>query len=137
MSAMVFGSSRFGTLEIQTDEVIEFPAGLIGLGDDDPSHVDVWVTVRAATELEGFTANLRAPILVLNGRGHQVINQRAGRRVRAPLFRSPPSSRPPEAALPKAPFPLRFVSKEESNHAHHHPPPRREGHARRRHRRCT
>jgi flagellar assembly factor FliW len=32
MSTMTFESSRFGTLEIATDEVIEFPAGLIGLG---------------------------------------------------------------------------------------------------------
>jgi flagellar assembly factor FliW len=140
MSTMTFESSRFGTLEIQTDEVIEFPAGLIGLGgaryallstddespfawlqsiddadlalpitnpwlfftqfaveiDDadaerigisDPSKVDVWVTVRAAEELEGFTANLRAPILVFNGRGHQVINGANDVEVRAPLFR--------------------------------------------------
>jgi flagellar assembly factor FliW len=140
MSTMTFESSRFGTLEIATDEVIEFPAGLIGLGgaryallstdeqspfawlqsiddpdlalpitnpwlfftqfaveiDDadaerigisDPSKVDVWVTVRAAEELEGFTANLRAPILVFNGRGHQVINGANGAEVRAPLFR--------------------------------------------------
>ena len=140
MSTMTFESSRFGTLEIATDEVIEFPAGLIGLGgaryallstdeqspfawlqsiddpdlalpitnpwlfftqfaveiDDadaarigisDPSKVDVWVTVRAAEELEGFTANLRAPILVFNGRGHQVINAAKGAEVRAPLFR--------------------------------------------------
>jgi flagellar assembly factor FliW len=140
MSTMTFESSRFGTLEIATDEVIEFPAGLIGLGgaryallstdeqspfawlqsvddpdlalpitnpwlfftqfaveiDDadaerigisDPSKVDVWVTVRAAQELEGFTANLRAPILVFNGRGHQVINAAKDAEVRAPLFR--------------------------------------------------
>ena len=139
MSTMTFESSRFGTLEIQTEEVIEFPAGLIGLGgaryallttddqspfawlqsiddpdlalpitnpwlffadfavdvDDadakrigieDPSKVDVWVTVRAASELQGFSANLRAPILVWNGRGHQVINEAKDAPVRAPLF---------------------------------------------------
>jgi len=143
MSTMTFESSRFGTLEIQTEEVIEFPAGLIGLGgaryallttddqspfawlqsiddpdlalpitnpwlffgdfavdvDDaeakrigieDPSKVDVWVTVRAASELQGFSANLRAPILVSNGRGHQVINEAKDVPVRAPLF--PPST---------------------------------------------
>ena len=140
MSTMTFESSRFGTLEIATDEVIEFPAGLIGLGgaryallstdeqspfawlqsiddpelalpitnpwlfftdyavdvDDaeakrvgveDPSKVDVWVTVRAAAELQGFSANLRAPILVFNGHGHQVINAAKDAEVRAPLFR--------------------------------------------------
>jgi flagellar assembly factor FliW len=139
MSSLTFESSRFGTLEIQSEAVIEFPAGLIGLGgaryallsaddkspfawlqsiDDpdlalpitnpwlfftdfavdideaeaarigieDPSAVDVWVTVRAAAELEGFTANLRAPILVSNGRGFQVINDSEDASVRAPLF---------------------------------------------------
>jgi flagellar assembly factor FliW len=139
MSSLTFESSRFGTLEIQSEAVIEFPAGLIGLGgaryallstddkspfawlqsiDDpdlalpitnpwvfftdfavdideaeaarlgveDPSAVDVWVTVRAAAELEGFTANLRAPILVSNGRGFQVINESTDAAVRAPLF---------------------------------------------------
>ena len=34
-----------------------------------------------------FSANLRAPILVWNGRGHQVINEAKDARVRAPLFR--------------------------------------------------
>jgi flagellar assembly factor FliW len=139
MSTVTFESSRFGTLEIETEEVIEFPSGLIGLGgaryallttddqspfawlqsiddpelalpitnpwlffadyavdvDDaeakrigveDPSKVDVWVTVRAAAELQGFSANLRAPILVWNGRGHQVINEANDAPVRAPLF---------------------------------------------------
>src|SRR5262249_8593647 len=32
MSTVTFESSRFGTLEIETEEVIEFPSGLIGLG---------------------------------------------------------------------------------------------------------
>ena len=32
MSTLTFESSRFGTLEIAADAVIEFPAGLIGLG---------------------------------------------------------------------------------------------------------
>lgn len=47
---------------------------------------DVYVTVRASDQLEGFTANLRAPIVISAGRGHQVINQAAGARLRAPLF---------------------------------------------------
>ena len=134
-----FESSRFGSLEIDGDAVIEFPAGLIGLGgaqyalvatdpaapfawlhsiDDpdvalpvtnpwlhygdysvelsdadterigaeDPSHVDVWVTVRAAGELSDFSCNLRAPIVVWKGRGHQVINEAPDAPVRAPLF---------------------------------------------------
>jgi flagellar assembly factor FliW len=48
--------------------------------------VDVYVTVRAADALEHFTANLKAPILVSSGRGHQVINQAPGCELRAPLF---------------------------------------------------
>ena len=32
MSSLTVESSRFGTLEIAAESVIEFPAGLIGLG---------------------------------------------------------------------------------------------------------
>jgi len=137
--SITFDSSRFGSLEIDADAVIEFPAGLIGLGGahyalvavdpeapfawlhsvDDPevalpvtnpwlhygdysvelsdadtervgaagpADVDVWVTVRAASELADFSCNLRAPIVVAKGRGHQVINEAADAPVRAPLF---------------------------------------------------
>ena len=138
MSTLTIDSSRFGTLEIASDDVIEFPNGLIGLGgsryaivpagsdgacswlhsiDDpslalpvanpwhffsdyavelsdadsapitaDPADVAVWVTVRAGAELADFYANLRAPILVAEGQGHQVINESAEAPVRAPLF---------------------------------------------------
>jgi flagellar assembly factor FliW len=138
MSAITIDSSRFGTLEIPQDSVIEFPQGLIGLGgsryaivpsgndgafswlhsiDDpslalpvanpwhffadyavelsdeestgitaDPSDVEVYVTVRAGSQLSDFYANLRAPILVAEGQGHQVINEAADAPVRAPLF---------------------------------------------------
>jgi flagellar assembly factor FliW len=138
MSALTIDSSRFGTLEIPQDSVIEFPQGLIGLGgrryaivpngtdgafswlhsiDDpslalpvanpwhffadyavelsdeestgitaDPSDVEVYVTVRAGSQLSDFYANLRAPILVAEGKGHQVINEAADAPVRAPLF---------------------------------------------------
>ena len=48
--------------------------------------VAVWVTVRAGTELTDFSANLRAPILVSQGQGFQVINEAAQAPVRAPLF---------------------------------------------------
>jgi len=56
------------------------------LGLDDATPVDVYVTVVAASEPSGFTANQRAPILVHNGRGHQIINQAPGCDLRAPLF---------------------------------------------------
>ena len=138
MSTLTIDSSRFGTIEIASKDVIEFPNGLIGLGgsryaivaagndgafswlhsiDDpslalpvanpwqffndyavelsdadsepitaDPADVAVWVTVRAGAELADFFANLRAPILVADGKGHQVINEAADAPVRAPLF---------------------------------------------------
>jgi flagellar assembly factor FliW len=138
-TTLTFESTRFGTVEIERDDVIEFPTGLIGLGGstyailraepdapfawlhatDDPDvalpvtnpwlhfgdyavelsdgdtarvgagdddDVAVWVTVRAAGELSGFSCNLRAPIVVWNGRGHQVINEAPDAPVRAPLF---------------------------------------------------
>jgi flagellar assembly factor FliW len=138
MSAITIDSSRFGTIEIPAESVIEFPHGLIGLGgrryaivpngtdgafswlhsiDDpslalpvanpwhffadyavelsdeesdgiaaDPADVAVWVTVRAGSQLSDFYANLRAPILVAEGQGHQVINEAADAPVRAALF---------------------------------------------------
>jgi len=52
----------------------------------DGSGVTVWVTVRAAGSLEDFSANLKAPIVVHEGRGHQVINESQAATVRAPLF---------------------------------------------------
>ena len=136
MSTLTFESSRFGTVEIAADAVIEFPSGLIGLGgsryalvsadtdgafhwlhsledaslalpvtnpwlffdeyavelsDDDTERVgsqnpDVWVTVRTGSSPSDFSANLRAPILVAEGRGHQVINEASDAPVCAPLF---------------------------------------------------
>ena len=136
MSTLTFESSRFGTVEIAADAVIEFPSGLIGLGgsrfalvsadtdgafhwlhsledaslalpvtnpwlffgdyevelsDADTARVgsetpDVWVTVRTGAAPQDFSANLRAPILVADGRGHQVINEASDAPVRAPLF---------------------------------------------------
>ena len=139
MSSLTLESTRFGSVEINHNAVIEFPHGLIGLGGsryailatatdapfawlhsvdepdvalpvtnpwlhfgdyavelsdaetqrigtNDPSAIDVWVTVRAAEELSGFSCNLRAPIVISNGRGHQVINEAPDAPVRAPLF---------------------------------------------------
>jgi flagellar assembly factor FliW len=60
------------------------------IGVTDPSQADVYVTVRAGESIEDFRANLRAPILVAGGRGHQVINEASGTSVRAPLFEEVP-----------------------------------------------
>jgi|SRR5438309_1773184 len=137
-------STRFGTIEVADDALLEFPNGLIGLGGSrytlisreesqpflwlqstedpslalpvtnpglffanyeveipdaeakrigiaDPSEADVYVTVRAAEAIEDFRANLRAPILVVHGHGHQVINEAAECPVRAPLFAEVPA----------------------------------------------
>jgi flagellar assembly factor FliW len=146
--SLTFHSSRFGPLEVDASAVIEFPAGLIGLGgqrytliatdadapfawlhsvDDpavalpvtnpwlhfadysvdlsdadsarvgteNPAEIDVWVTVRAGSEPADFSCNLRAPIVVWKGRGHQVINEAPDAPVRAPLF---PEADPAQAA---------------------------------------
>jgi flagellar assembly factor FliW len=138
-------STRFGSLDIADDAVIEFTNGLIGLGgsryvliareesapflwlhsvDDpslaipvtnpwqffasfeveisdseaqrigisDPSQAEVLVTVRAGESIEDFRANLRAPILIADGRGHQVINEAKDTSVRAPLFSEVPAA---------------------------------------------
>jgi flagellar assembly factor FliW len=62
------------------------------LGLDDVTAVAIYVTVRAAEALEDFSANLKAPILVWNGEGHQVINQASDASLRAPLFASEPAA---------------------------------------------
>jgi flagellar assembly factor FliW len=66
-------------VEISDDEAAQ-------LGIESTEDTAVYVTVRAAESLEDFSANLRAPILVSNGLGHQVINQAPDAPVRAPLF---------------------------------------------------
>ena len=63
------------------------------IGVEDAEGVAVWVTVRATGELSEFTANLRAPILVCEGRGHQVINAFGASPLRAKLFPEEPAQR--------------------------------------------
>jgi flagellar assembly factor FliW len=59
------------------------------IGVSDPAEAEVYVTVRAAEEAENFSANLRAPIIIADGRGFQVINEADDAPVRAPLFPQP------------------------------------------------
>jgi flagellar assembly factor FliW len=52
----------------------------VELSDEDAARVgtdtpEVWVVVRAGGELPDFSANLHAPIVIANGRGHQVLNE--------------------------------------------------------------
>jgi flagellar assembly factor FliW len=51
----------------------------------DPDAVEVWVVVRAGERLEDFSANLRAPLLIVGRRGWQVINRADEAPLRAPL----------------------------------------------------
>jgi flagellar assembly factor FliW len=71
----------FGDYEV---ELSDDEASRIGVTRSD--GMSVFVTVRAAGAVEDFCANLRAPILMQDGRGHQIINQAAECPVRAPLF---------------------------------------------------
>jgi flagellar assembly factor FliW len=76
-------------------ELSDEDAERLDVGTD--TKVDAYVTVRAAGELEQFTANLKAPILIWRGQGHQVINQAQGCALRAPLFTAAAAQdRPPE-----------------------------------------
>jgi flagellar assembly factor FliW len=137
-----FQSIRFGAVEIQDEDVIEFPFGLIGLGGlryvlldrnpgtgflwlhavDDPAlalpvvsphqffstftleiasedrertglqdanGADLYVTVRAAPNPLEITANLRAPLLILDSHGYQVLNTNEDAALQAPLFALP------------------------------------------------
>ncbi len=51
-----------------------------------PAAAAVYVTVRASERLEDFTANLRAPIVIADGVGQQVLNEADGAELRAPLL---------------------------------------------------
>jgi flagellar assembly factor FliW len=134
-----FQSIRFGTVEVDEHDVIEFPFGLIGLGGlryalidrnpgtsfrwlheidnpalalpvvsplqffpdfkleiapedlertglQDATGAQLWVTVRATPNPLDITANLRAPLVIHEGHGYQVINVSEDAPLQAPLF---------------------------------------------------
>ncbi|MGA2166111.1 MAG: flagellar assembly protein FliW [Solirubrobacteraceae bacterium] len=56
------------------------------IGAPDLSAAEVYVTVRTAPDPADTLVNLRAPIVVWDGRGHQVLNTAPGAELRAPLF---------------------------------------------------
>ena len=72
-------------------EVVLSDAESQRIGLTDPAAADVYVTVSAAEALEDFRVNLRAPIVISAGRGHQVINEAPDAPVRAPLFSEVPA----------------------------------------------
>ena len=56
------------------------------IGTEDLDQTQVYVTVRASPDPAQSTVNLRAPLVLWQGRGHQVINTAPGAALRAPLF---------------------------------------------------
>jgi flagellar assembly factor FliW len=81
----VVGPSRFFPdfrLEIAEEE-----RQRIGVADVEAATI--YVTVRASPNPLDVAANLRAPLLVLEGRGFQVINIVEGASLQAPLFEQP------------------------------------------------
>lgn len=56
----------------------------VGFGEEEVS--DLYVTVRAAPDPLETTANLRAPIVLHEGRGYQVLNDHEPAPLQAPLF---------------------------------------------------
>ena len=138
-SLTLIDSSRFGPLQVEPEDVIDFPLGMIGLpghrytlldrnpgsgflwlhsldepalalpvldprkffkgfevsiGDEDRERVGasdldaaaLYVTVRAASDPADIVVNLRAPIVVWEQVGHQVLNTAPGASLQAPLF---------------------------------------------------
>jgi flagellar assembly factor FliW len=55
-------------------------------GVEDPAEGELWVTVRATPDPLDITVNLRAPLIVSEGRGHQVINRTEHAPLQAPMF---------------------------------------------------
>lgn len=56
------------------------------IGVEDLDQAQVYVTVRASPDPAQSTVNLRAPLVIWQGRGHQVINTAPGADLRVPLF---------------------------------------------------
>ncbi len=56
------------------------------IGIEDPAAARILVTVRAAPNPLDITANLRAPLVIHEGRGYQVLNGNEQAPLQAPLF---------------------------------------------------
>jgi flagellar assembly factor FliW len=59
------------------------------VGAPDPAAAQVFVTVRTAPDPAATVVNLRAPLVVWELRGHQVLNTAPGAELRVPLFAAP------------------------------------------------
>jgi flagellar assembly factor FliW len=69
------------------------------IGAEDPLAAQVYVTVRASSDPTEVVVNLRAPLVVWQGRGHQVINAAPGAELQAPLFTAVHEQDAPAARL--------------------------------------
>jgi flagellar assembly factor FliW len=67
-------------------------------GFDNGVPADVYVTVTASNVVSEITVNLKAPILIREGIGHQLINLSSRASVKTPLF----PAQPPEATAAAA-----------------------------------
>jgi flagellar assembly factor FliW len=56
------------------------------IGAPDPAAAQIYVTVRTAPNPGDTLVNLRAPLVVWERRGHQVLNIAPGAELRVPLF---------------------------------------------------
>ena len=56
------------------------------IGVADPAAAQLYVTVRAAPDPADVVVNLRAPLVVWEGQGHQVLNGAPGAELQVPLF---------------------------------------------------
>jgi flagellar assembly factor FliW len=72
------------TLELSDEDRAE-------AGIEDLSRASVYVTVRADPNPFEITANLRAPLVILAGRGFQLINAAPDAPLQAPLFQPAPA----------------------------------------------
>jgi flagellar assembly factor FliW len=71
----------FPDFRLELDEEDREPIGI-----EDPAQATVYVTVRATPNPLETTANLRAPLVIHEGRGFQVINAAPDAPLQAPLF---------------------------------------------------
>jgi flagellar assembly factor FliW len=62
-------------------------------GIEDATGAQLYVTVRATPDPADITANLRAPLLIRDGYGYQVLNTHEDAPLQAPLFALPAQSR--------------------------------------------
>jgi flagellar assembly factor FliW len=62
-------------------------------GIEDATGAVLYVTVRATPNPMDITANLRAPLLIRDGRGYQVLNTNEDAALQAPLFELPAPAR--------------------------------------------